>query len=151
MGFDLYGKSPTAPEGEYFRRNVWGWHPLAQYVQRVAPAITAPCEYWHTNEGDGLRAYNASRLAILLEDELIFGNAERYVAKRDAELATIPDEVCNLCHGTGIRNDEHVKGKCNKCEGRGTVRPFDTWYSLDVDDIREFAAFLKTCGGFKIC
>jgi hypothetical protein len=28
MGFDVYGKAPTAREGEYFRRNIWGWHPL---------------------------------------------------------------------------------------------------------------------------
>ena len=33
------------------------------------------------------------------------------------------DEECMTCDGTGKRDDEHVKGKCNGCEGKGTRRP----------------------------
>lgn len=40
--------------------------------------------------------------------------------------------------------------ECNACQGKKTVRPFDTYYNVDIDDIREFSAFLKDCGGFKI-
>ena len=54
MGMDVYGRNPTTKQGEYFRNNVWWWHPLADYCTSVAPDITAQCNSWHHNDGDGL-------------------------------------------------------------------------------------------------
>ena len=48
MGMDMYGRKPTGERGEYFRNNVWWWHPLADYCIMIAPDICAPCKYWHT-------------------------------------------------------------------------------------------------------
>jgi len=54
MGMDVYGNAPTQKEGEYFRNNIWWWHPLADYIELVAPDEAAACEHWHSNDGDGL-------------------------------------------------------------------------------------------------
>ena len=31
MTMDVMGKHPTTEAGEYFRRSVWCWHPLAEF------------------------------------------------------------------------------------------------------------------------
>jgi hypothetical protein len=63
MGMDVIGKAPTSDHGKYFRRNIWGWHPLADAVQKIAPEICAKCKYWHYNDGDGLDDKNSRALA----------------------------------------------------------------------------------------
>jgi hypothetical protein len=170
MGMDVYGRKPTAEVGEYFRRNVWGWRPLADLCIDLAPAITAGCQHWHSNDGDGLDATLALSLACELRAALADGRAASYVATRDTALKALPDETCHICGGTGVRTDklgremgQHTrrinepshprhgkKGWCNGCDGRGTTRPSATWYYLDVSDVAEFTAFLEACGGFEI-
>lgn len=171
MGMDVYGKNPTSPHGGYFRRSVWGWHPLAELCAELAPELCAGCRHWHSNDGDGLDEEAAVLLARRLGELIEDGTVARYVALRNAALAALPDERCRLCDGTGIRTDAtgkaagmHTKlianpghprhgqtGTCNGCDGRGTHRPFATNYDVDVNDVREFAAFLAACGGFEIC
>ena len=171
MGMDVYGTEPTAPEGEYFQRNVWGWRPLATLCQRLAPAIAARCTHWDTNDADGLDATDAAALAEVLEHALASGAIKAYVERREVELAALPDETCTICDGTGIRCDEIGKadgqpgrvidtpahprhgqtGWCNGCDGRGAKKAFARHYFLGERDVREFAAFLKACGGFEIC
>ena len=165
MGMDVYGKS-----GNYFRRNIWGWHSLGEYITETFPEIAGACTYWHTNDGDGLDAAGAAALADAIDAAVAGGSAARYVAERDARIAAMPDEICRWCSGTGIRTDEvglsmkqperpiteegHPRqgqvGWCNGCDGRGTHRPSDASYHLEVDDLREFAAFMRESGGFEI-
>lgn len=171
MGMDVFGKKPTAEAGSYFRRNVWGWRPLADYCIGLAPDITAACRHWHTNDGDGLSAKASRTLAKRLRASLADGHAKAYIAIRDATLAAMTNEPCSLCAATGVRTDEvaHAAGMprrvivadghprhgetgwCNGCDGRGHVRPWATHYPLALGDIEAFAAFLEACGGFEIC
>ena len=44
-----------------------------------------------------------------------------------------------------------LKGWCNYCQGKGSVRPWSTHYSFGLDHLQEFAEFLEHCGGFRIC
>ena len=70
MGMDVSGRKPTTKQGEYFRNNVWWWwHPLASYICEVAPEIADHCDYWQTNDGDGLNAEDAA-LADKLQQEI---------------------------------------------------------------------------------
>ena len=32
MGMDVYGRKPSSPDGEYFRANVWSWHPIRALI-----------------------------------------------------------------------------------------------------------------------
>jgi hypothetical protein len=40
--------------------------------------------------------------------------------------------------------------KCNKCDGNGFVPAFSTYYPFSTDNVRNFVAFLRGCGGFSI-
>lgn len=151
MGMDVYGEKPKSKVGTYFRRNVWGWRPLANYILEAAPgSIIDKCQYWHSNDGDGLPEEQAEELAEFLTGEIESGRAESYVEMRKACLESMPDSECEHCKGTGQRDDQYVKGKCNACQGLGKVRPFETWYDVTLEDIMEFRDFLAASGGFKI-
>lgn len=176
MGMDVYGNNPTSPKGEYFRRNVWGWHPLAELVCELAPEESEACTMWHTNDGDGLGGADALALAERLQQLLDDGTIENYVKARDAQLNALPDVTCSICAGTGVRtdalaiergidkrvigpdmnaNESHPRfgqtGWCNSCDGIGHTRPGSTNYYLEVVDVAEFTGFLRDCGGFEIC
>lgn len=86
MGMDVYGRKPTAPEGEYFRRNVWGWRPLADMVTTLFPELTDKCRYWQSNDGDGLDARGSQRLADAIDKALADGTIHSWVTIRDAEI-----------------------------------------------------------------
>ncbi len=101
MGMDVIGRQPKNKIAEYFRRNVWGWHPLADYVLQVAPDTASACKHWHTNDGDGLNAKPSVELAEVLRREIAAGRAAKYVHRRNSILATMPDEECPICEGTG--------------------------------------------------
>jgi len=156
MGMDVFGKAATAEVGEYFRRNVWGWHPLWEYVERNHADIGYAVEHAHTNDGDGLDEAGSLELAQRLRNDLATGKAAEYVRERDEFLNALPSLTCNICEGTGQRPDglygvEWTKPGCNGCDGTGESRPYETYYSLDVQDIEEFTDFLEACGGFSIC
>lgn len=105
MGMDVYGKNATTEEGAYFRNNVWWWRPLANYILEFCPEEAEPCEYWHSNDGDGLDEEGALRLAAKLRELLKSGHTTAYQVAYEARLEAIPPEECDLCGGTGVRSD----------------------------------------------
>jgi hypothetical protein len=170
MGMDVYGKNPTSETGKYFRNNVWWWRPLAGYVCEIAPQITAKCEHWQSNDGDGLDADSSVKLAAILREHIASGKTRAYADIHAAELTALPDKECWLCEGTGIRKDQigvadgqaeriidkeghprnGEKGWCNGCDGVGHVRPDATHYPFSVENVEESCSFLEACGGFEI-
>lgn len=157
MGFDLFGCAPKAKGGEYFRNNVWWWRPLWAYVCDVCTDILTEEDRTGGAFNDGhvigeakARAIH-SRLTQLLENGAVASYAER----RARELAALPDEDCTICAATGKRKNPPETGAgnepCNGCSGTGKVPPWDKHYPFDVDNVREFAAFLEECGGFEVC
>lgn len=149
MGMDVYGKDGKS----YFRNNVWWWHPLWDYCYSIAKDIINEDAYrrGHYNDGAGLDAEGASKLAFRLKGAIAEGHTAHYELAEKQRLAALPDETCNFCNGTGQRNDEVVQGECNACDGKGHKRPFDTWYAFSEENVKEFQIFLETCGGFEIC
>ncbi|TYL76760.1 hypothetical protein [Bradyrhizobium cytisi] len=84
MGMDVYGRSPKSPEGEYFRNNLWWWRPLAQYICEVAPEIAKNCEYWQSNQGDGLNDEDSLALACVLQKQIDSGQTAAWVEHHDS-------------------------------------------------------------------
>src|SRR5262249_29445884 len=80
------------------------WHPLADYVCEVAPEIAHKCQYWHTNDGDGLNACDSIRLADRLQAEVDAGRTESYARIYQSKQAAMPKEPCIICGGTGTRH-----------------------------------------------
>lgn len=172
MGMDVYGKNPVNETGNYFRRNVWGWRPLWNYVEEMHPEIASLVEHGYSNDGDGLGARNSKKLAKLLREDIFRGVVDTYVETRNKYLAELPKQDCELCAGTGIRKDPigveygmperelpeaqaiilgRTKGTCNGCNNEGKKDDWALSYYLEADDISEFADFLESCGGFEIC
>jgi hypothetical protein len=147
MGMDVIGIRPTGAKGRRFRNNIWGWRPLADYICEVAPDIAQHCRSWHTNDGDGLDADRALQLADRLQAELGSGRTAHYAQIRASRLEAVPNEPCDICHGTGARTDGN---QCPACGGTGYVRPWETVYPFAVENVAEFIAFLRACGGFQI-
>lgn len=158
MGMDVFGKAPVSSEGKYFRNSVWWWHPLADYITHSHPDLAAPCELWHSNDGDGLDAEGAVALADALAEDLSSGAVALYEAERIAEIAALPRETCTLCNGTGTRSDAigievgfAERGWCNGCNGIGDREPWAASYVFDPANVAEFATFARASGGFEIC
>lgn len=165
MGMDVFGRAPSAPVGEYFRNNVWWWRPLADFVCERYPELAAGCEYWQSNDGDGLDEQTSIELAGQLRADLASGVVAEYEQAHTARLAALPDETCWLCAGAGVRTDEvgvqmgldcprdpeTGQGGCNGCAGTGTRRPSEASYPFSAENVAEFAEFLAACGGFRIC
>lgn len=169
---DVYGKSPTSKDGEYFRNNAWRWRPLWDYCRSIAPDLIDEKLFksGHYNDGAGLDAKGAVALAKKLESEIETGRTAIYAANYQAHQAGTPDEDCDLCEGTGIRRDtvgvtngfvsrviekeDHPRagqsGWCNGCDGLGHKRPTSTWYYFNEENVRQFAKFLRASGGFEI-
>lgn len=176
MGFDLYGKKPngsTPPvvdwddkksvaayfkwqdttKGGYFRNNCWWWRPLWEFVCEVCADIITDeeKESGHTNSGHLITADQALTISARLTHLIDQGEVLKYERKYMHHLASLPDEICWLCHGTGRRKDMVVKTGCNACNGTGRKRPTECDYPFNEDNVREFATFCKYSGGFEIC
>ena len=170
MGMDVIGKKPSAPCGEYFRNNIWWWHPLWEYCHHVAPEI---CEdvLGHTNDGDGLPADGARKLAEALRRELENGNTAEYSRAYQADIDALSLEPCPYCESTGVRGDTvgvamgmpgreltdeqaerlgRTHGWCNGCGGEGARQAWVASYYFDEANVKEFAEFLAHSGGFSI-
>jgi hypothetical protein len=170
MGMAVVGRKPSAEAGKYFRNNVWWWRPLADYCCQIAPSVTSGCEYWQSNDGDGLNAAGATALADALEREITAGRTAEYAGRYEAKRACTPKPPCQFCEGTGVRRDlvgisngfhlreipttdaSHPRagevGWCNGCHGTGFDDPPS--YPFSVENVQAFISFLRASGGFRI-
>lgn len=155
MGMDVYGNKPKNESGEYFRANVWFWHPLWDCLETLHPTLCSKCQSPHDNSGSGLNARDSLALSKLLKEDLENGTIEKYIKQRDDYLASLSKEDCKYCNGKGTRSwpnqdgTEEIK-ECNVCHGQLKVDSFQTWYRMDIEVMKEFQVFLENCGGFQI-
>jgi hypothetical protein len=63
MGFDLLGQRPTSLEGKVWMANWACWGELLDLLRALCPSEMAACPYWDANDGQGLDADGAARLA----------------------------------------------------------------------------------------
>src|SRR5262249_52770303 len=155
MGFDIPGKKPTTEEGKRFCNSLWQWRSLATYICQVAPQLASKCQYWQSNDGDGLDAGDALWLAAFLQQQIGKSQTLAYERIQAAEIARMPNEKCELCEGTGTRKpvphvgvgDPKQDGiQCNACDGEGFVRPDIEHYPFSIENVREFVIFLRGYG-----
>lgn len=165
MGMDVYGVKPKTSKGEYFRNNVWWWHPLWTYCCYTCPELTNKVESGHDNSGDGLDAVDSRRLGFLIQESITTGAAQKYVDEYNKDTATLPDEPCfcvkeSLMDIFTISEDipfpkssgnKKPNPECHTCKGSGMQRNWNANYYINVENIQNFAEFLIDCGGFQIC
>ncbi|MEC9473428.1 MAG: hypothetical protein VX584_01965 [Actinomycetota bacterium] len=173
MGMDVYGIKPENEDGEYFRRNVWWWRPLWTCIEYCAEDIASKVESPHTNDGTGLNAKDAKKLASALTEAIENGKVEEFIKEYDEFKEGLGMVDCRLCDATGIRDDEvgrkggwHDKkldeeiakkvgrefGSCNGCGGLGQQEHSLASYATpEISCVQEFATFCENSGGFEIC
>lgn len=156
MGMDVFGLKPKTKRGEYFRNNVWWWHPLWDYCCTIDETLKERVPEGHTNSGDGLNAKDSLQLALKLQEEITSGRALQYVEQYEAERLALPKQPCKYCDENGERQWEKQDGtpyklQCNACRGTKMVDHWDASYPMDIENIKEFSEFLLDCGGFQIC
>lgn len=103
MGMDVYGKKPISEEGEYFRANIWSWHPIWDYCHDLMPEICSKVENAHSNDGDGLEADDARTVGEAVLMSITNGSAQKFLMEREEFFSAIPDVPCVHCYGTGRR------------------------------------------------
>lgn len=86
MGMDVFGNSPISERGEYFRNNIWWWHPLWEYCESVAPDIIPASNLGHFNEGWGLGREAALALADRLAQTIESGETQQFEQQFKARL-----------------------------------------------------------------
>lgn len=153
MGFDVMGHEPKTEKGEYFRNNVWWWRPLWGYVAKQCGDILTEDEIRGGCFNDGVLIPGEKARAIGLRLKFLIDQKEvkKFEEEYKKALDAIPGETCEICKGTGKRNDKHVQGECNGCEGKGKKRPWACHYPFGEKNVREFADFAIESGGFRIC
>jgi hypothetical protein len=140
MGYDIYGRNPTAPEGEYYRSNIWYWPPMVAMCRRLAPRESKGCKGWEVNEGHGLNAADALRLAGRLDELLADGTIAAYI--EDTGEPPVTRHQANALK---------LIRALAKATGGGEVKaPGLAAPAVTEEDVRDFIAFLKACGGFEI-
>jgi hypothetical protein len=125
MGMDVSGKNASAPVGEYFRNNVWNWHPLADYIQAAHPDLAEKCPYWHSNDGGGLDADDAAELGKRLRADLASGRVKAFA---DANHRPAPNGQLT----------------------REMIEKNEYPYYFTAENVEKFAAFVEASGGFEI-
>lgn len=152
MGMDVYGEKPSNPKGEYFRNNCWWWRPLWNYVCDECPDVLTESDKQagQFNDGHLIAAQSAERIAKRLR--ALCGSGQVLDVEREYKrrMEAMPDETCKYCYGTGTRSDMEVANGCNACRGKGTVRPHETFYPFEAENVLQFAEFCESSGGFKI-
>ena len=113
VGVEKYLSTPVAERpwrqdlpGRYFQTSWWGWRSLAEFICETFPGIASHCRYWQSNDGDGLNAALAVRLADGLDEMIADGSLAGHVEMRRAQVRNLPMRECFICHGSGIRADE---------------------------------------------
>lgn len=140
MGYDIFGNKPTAPEGEYYRSNIWYWPPFVAMCRRLAPRETKGCKGWDVNEGHGLNAADALRLANRLDELLEDGTIAAYIEDTgEPPVTVLQAEVLKF-----VRTITKATGS-SEVKTPGLSAP-----AVTEEYVRRFIAFLKTCGGFNI-
>jgi hypothetical protein len=150
MGMNVSGLAPRSEIGEHFDRSVWWWQPLWTFCEQVAPDIIPEDNHGHFNDDWGLDDPGALALAGRLQETLDDGYVAYYEAERKAQLEALPDEPCDFCDATGKRTWSSGESMCERCKGTGIARPWITNYPFCEQNVRDFAAFLRECGGFAI-
>lgn len=152
MGFDLHGIKPKNDSGTYFRNNCWWWRPLWNYICRECSDIITIdiAESGHYNDGKIVDKALAEKISKRLDSLLWKGEVKKWEKEYAEYIKSLPLILCELCKGTGVRNDNILKGKCNGCDGKGKREDIASSYPFSKENVEEFSEFCKNSGGFEI-
>ena len=133
---------------------------LSRYVRSSNDILTEnDMERGSYNDGHRISKTKANRIASRLRNLDKNGSIMKYESEYKEYLRSLPREDCNICEGTGVREDEigmearekDEEYKCNGCLGKGKRDNFGTHYPFESEEVMRFAEFCEQSGGFEIC
>ena len=150
MGMDISGKKPVSETGSYFRNNCWWWRPLWHYCCVVGEDLIDEdtregCSY---NDGKGLNAIKAAKLAVILKAKIADGHTKTWKKERDLHIESLPDENCGVCNNNN--RGYNKKKDCRPCGNSGIKDNWEKNYPFEVDNVKEFSNFILDSGGFDV-
>ena len=184
MGFDLSGLNPNIirpqpelppfPErtdkdwekyhnwqeentGVYFRNNVWWWRPLWHFVTNVCDDILTEkdIEGGSWNDGHEISNTKANRIGKRLNKLIEDGEVKEYEEGYKEHLTSLNKVMCDICDGTGKRQEPPITGAgdkdCNRCNATGWKDDWAKSYPFNEENVKAFADFCLNSGGFSIC
>ena len=149
-----YNAYEAANRGVYFRNSCWWWRPLWDYCKWVSDHYDLDLinkklhDSGHCNDGKGLDADGAVKLAFHLTLSIETDVCKQYAKERQQYLNNLERDICTNCNNNNRGNNK--KKDCNLCENKGTRSNFQTHYPFDIDNVKRFAEFLEHSGGFSI-
>ena len=172
MGFDLTGIQPsgmTIPrpldwnnkreseeyfsllktvDGAYFRNNNWWWRPLWEMVCSVSTDILDEKDMLAGgfNDSHCITSDKATRLGNRLWKLLDNGSIDKLIDARKKWIATLEDEECHCCEGTGTREGwEGWKSEKEWLKHHDSLKPKDRTGNSPLDVGYEWAHKCKGC------
>lgn len=144
--------------GAYFRANWWSWRPIVCLIDHASNLFnlgidTTPLQY---NDGKGIETPGeCNRLADAIE-YIIENNKE--LSEEGATIYLCLGMWCDSLDGTLISNE--VQAQVSKMYPPGTIiyspivlpdgKIVTPTHGVDVEYVKEFIAFLRSCGGFQV-
>jgi len=151
MGMDL----SSTKNSKEFRANVWSWRPIWNLVRIKADLTDEEYESGSMNDGYEI----SEERALEIHEKLNKLDLKKVIKEYHYYLDTLPLEDCDICKGTGKRNDSIIKGNCNSCNTEyskeegipvGKQKNWQTNYRMYQEHIEEFIEYCKESKGFQI-
>jgi hypothetical protein len=134
MGMDVYGRSPTAPVGRYFRANIWSWRPIHALCVELG--------------GDLLGQDMLARMAV----NVGAGPADQETCHQLAERFDLWLEHHASGHQVDFELRVTAEGRFVSAEEQAAHPELETLspYQTDDEHLKEWVTFLRHCGGFAV-
>jgi hypothetical protein len=135
MGMDVFGRMPTAEEGQYFRANVWMWRPIHDLIEALCGDLINECLLCGMAFNQGAGPFDAETCRTMAD-------------RLDAWLTEHPDGHALDCDRLCARKSDRLIVACELalCPEPLTESP----YRVGREEISEFIRFLRHCGGFAV-
>ena len=159
MGMDVNGKNPSSEEGSYFRANVWSWRPIHAIIGMTGVVDDETLNRMSMNEGAGLQTQNeCNQLAdalekVILNNDIDIGSFKSagFVLERKDNDVKINFPICEDKSMVVKPDGTFVKEKEIDTMTLSQQRTLRSAYSTTYSHLKEFIAFLRSCGGFEVC
>lgn len=139
MGMDVSGRNPTNESGEYFRASIWSWRPIHAIMSTIGKdlldekLITQMCYNDGAGPEDGEICWE---IGDRIEKSLA-------TAENDDDFRLAPEST----PGFYVYKED---GRFVPSDAEYDPETMESPYAVSQDHLREFATFLKHCGGFEV-
>jgi hypothetical protein len=131
---DVYGRKPRSSAGEYFRANVWSWHPIHTLIIELCPDLLSEKMLHKLAFNDGAGPRNQKTCTAM---------ANRFEAwmEHHTEGHRLESDLRVTREGRFVPESELAENPDLE-----TVSP----YRVSDELLKEWIEFLRYCGGFQV-